>query len=300
MLEVVIHKTDADNQSQLGLQGKLFQRPNERPLQYIVKYHSGVGTWVNSPVGNIFNQTIRTVSGENRSMRTAMNRLVANENLSMEASTMPLYSGFSDGAAIDLSGLHNMLANCLACIETPTHTINSWEFEADAWIVHAWLVNWWFQTVGSTSALGLMFDGTGPNTRADGAARQGAAIFWPAILKYQNQQATPARQQASLVTLHEIGHTFDFEHGWSSCHDVTGGPCLSGTSPDIMATYAQNDASHPNTVRFNEEDPSATNNWTDRNLARFYRFGPESWLKPGRSSIWFRDNVFGIPAYTTY
>ena len=122
----------------------------------------------------------------------------------------------------------------------------------------------------------------------NGIAREGAAVFWPALAGHGEDWR---RRQAVLSLLHGAGLALNMDPSWGACPSAgfcwrdasacgglrCGQSCPPGAQGSIMSlTDVDN-----NSVRFNPSRAAGS----DHSEIEWYRGAPEAWVKPGRHGI---------------
>ena len=276
--------------------GKLFQRPNARPLAVVVRQHPP-----EYMEGFKFEPDRIIKIGEGgRTFRNALNALTGENELSIFQSGsdgvgyLPFSGLPSPQAGVTEAQLHNLLMS--SRVNTPAGLENVRDWRLDLLIV-----DWELQ--GESQVWEAMLDYGSAD--ANGIAREGAVVFWPS---FRGKGMDFQIRQATLSSLHAIGLALNMDPSWGVCpfagycwNDASacggircGSACPSGASGCRYSAYSclqecregsimsLTDADH-SSMQFNH-DPAAGSLNSELD---WYRKAPEAWVKPGR---------FGVPA----
>lgn len=287
------------------LAGKLFQRPDSRPLAVTVRQHppESLGGWSFDP-----DRPVGPQADGSGTFRNALADLAGPEDLSVSRSGeggvpyLP-FDGYADaGQAVTEAQLHDLMT------ATRDYSARAME-DVREWRLDLFIVDWTLQ--GEPGAWEAMFD----YGDADGNAipREGAAVFWPAFGRRGGEWQG---RQAVLSALHGAGLALNMDPSWGACpaagycwNDPSGcggtscGPaCPAGVSGCRYEAYtcarecrdgsimSLTDVDH-NTLRFNP-DRAAGGGASE---IEWYRGAPEAWVKPGRFGF---PPVYGpMPAF---
>ncbi len=286
--------------------GKLFQRNASRPLAVSVHQHpqDQLGGFNFDP-----DQVVRYTSQGGRTFRNALGELSGDEDLVINRSGqggvpyLPFNGYAQPGQAITEAQLHNLMTANRDVSVTGRENVR--ERRADIY-----LVDWVLQ--GATDAWEAMFDYGGAD--ANGIAREGAAVFWPALA---GSGADFQQRQSLLSALRATGLTLNMDPSWGSCpfagycwNDASacgGKRCGASCPPQASGCRYQayncanecsdgsimslTDVNH-SSVRFNGQaapgSPYSELDW--------YQRAPEAWVKPGRFGV---GSISGpLPAFT--
>jgi hypothetical protein len=272
--------------------GKLFQRADSRPLAVTVHQHppEDLGGWNFDP-----DLVVRYTADGGRTFRNALQDLAGPDDVAIATSGsdgvpyLP-YDGYAQpGQAITEAQLHNLMTATRDYSTANLENVRDWRLDL-------YLVNWSLQ--GEPDVWEAMFDYGGANT--NGIAREGAAVFWPALA---GQGWDYQRRQSVLSGLRGVGMTLNMEPGWSNCPAVgycwndasacggvrCGNSCPSGSKGCRYSAHAClaecRDGSvmslvdiNQSSMRFNLGPASGSTS----SEADWYRRAPEAWVKPGR------------------
>jgi hypothetical protein len=273
------------------LTGKLFQRPDARPLSVTVRQHPPeyLGDWSFDPdlaVG---------VGGGERDFRHALAGLSGPENLAVARSGeggvpyLPFDGYAAPGQAVTEAQLHDLLTASRDYGAASLENVRDWSMDL-------FVVDWTLQ--GEPDVWEAMFD-YGDADR-NGIAREGAAVFWPALGGRGDEWR---RRQAVLSLLHGAGLALNMDPSWGACpsagfcwNDASacgGMRCGQACPPGAQGcryeayTCAQECGQGSimsltdidnNTVRFNPDRAAGS----EHSEIDWYRSAPEAWAKPGR------------------
>lgn len=272
--------------------GKLFQRGGSRALA--VSVHQHPPSWMD---GFSFDpdMVIRYTDRGGRTFRNALAELSGGEDLVVTRSGqsgvpyLPFDGYAQPGQAVTEAQLHNLMTANRDRSPASLENVREWRLDL-------YLVDWRLQ--GETDAWEAMFDYGGAD--ANGIAREGAAVFWPALA---GAGSDFQRRQSALSALHGVGLALNMNPSWGRCafsgycwNDGSacggrrcGSSCPSGVQgcryQAFDCTAECSDGSimsltdvNRNTVRFNDQASGGSS----YSAQDWYRRGPEAWAKPGR------------------
>ncbi|HKP94138.1 MAG TPA: hypothetical protein VJ385_00135 [Fibrobacteria bacterium] len=272
--------------------GKLFQRSGTRPLSVGIHQHDPARL-----DGFAFNpdMVVRYTDKGARTFRKALSDLIGSEEVTVTQSGrdgMPYlpFDGYAQpGQAVTEAQLHNLMRASRDRSQSALENVREWRLDL-------YLVDWTLQ--GEPGVWEAMFDYGGADANA--IAREGAAVFWPALAGAGEDYQ---RRQSVLSALHAAGLAFNMDPSWSACsfagycwNDASacgGKRCGSACPPgsqgcgyhayDCIRECADGDVMsltdiERNSIRFGDQAPAGSGySGTD-----WYRFAPEAWVKPGR------------------
>jgi hypothetical protein len=275
--------------------GKLFQRGSGRALSVSVHQHppARLDGFSFDP-----DMVIRYTDKGGRTFRNALGELTGDDNLVVKTGDrggvpyLPFDGYAQPGQSVTEAQLHNLM------MATRDRTSQSME-NVREWQVDLYLVDWLLQ--GDSGIWEAMFDYGGAD--ANGIAREGAAVFWPALA---GSGSDFQRRQSALSALRATGLALNLDPSWgicafagycwndgSACGGVRCGlSCPSGVSGCRYQAYncaaECQDGSimnftnvNRNTIRFNSQLIKGVG----FSELDWYRRAPEAWVKPGRFGI---------------
>lgn len=292
------------NSSQFG--GKLFQRGAARPLTVTVRQHppAQLDGFDFDP-----DMVVRYTSQGGRTFRNALSELSGPDDLTIAHSgqgTVPYlpFDGYAQpGQAVTEAQLHNLMTATRDVTTPALEDVRDWRLDL-------FLVDWVLQ--GDEGVWESMFDYGGAD--ANGIAREGAAVFWPALA---GGGSDFQRKQAVLSALRATGSALNMDPSWGSCSFAgycwldgsacggkrCGAACPPGASGcRYQAFNCANECAdgsimsltdvNSSTVQFNHQAAIGS----VFSELDWYRRAPEAWVKPGRFGI---APVSGpMPAFT--
>jgi hypothetical protein len=274
------------------LTGKLFQRPDSRPLAVTVRQHPPeyLGGWAFDPDSPL--------SADGRhSFREALAELSGPDDLAIARSGeagvpyLPFDGYAAPGQPVTEAQLHDLMTASREYSPASLEDVRDWRLDL-------FLVDWTLQ--GEPDVWEAMFDyGDGD---ANGIAREGAAVFWPALRGGEDWR----RRQAGLSALRGLGLALNMDPSWGACPAASfcwddasacggsrcGAACPPGAQGCRYEAYScmaecrdgsilsLTDVDH-STLRFNPA-PAAGSAHSEID---WYRSAPEAWAKPGRFGI---------------
>jgi hypothetical protein len=275
------------------LTGKLFQRPETRPLAVTVRQHPPeyLGDWN-------FDPDLAVGASEARGFRDALGDLTGGDGPAIARSGeggvayLP-FDGYADpGQAITEAQLHDLMTASRDRGASALENVREWRMDL-------FVVDWTLQ--GQPDVWEAMFD-YGDADR-NGIAREGAAVFWPAL---GGRGEDWRRRQAVLSLLHGAGLALNMDPSWGACpaagfcwNDASacgGLRCGASCPPGAQGcryeafTCAQECGEGSimsltdignNSLRFN----SGRAPGSEHSEIEWYRSAPEAWAKPGRHGM---------------
>jgi hypothetical protein len=280
-----------------GFGGKLFQRPNARPLTVVIRQHPP--EYLDGYVFDV-DKVLRYTPEGPRTFRNALTDLTgAEENLTLYRGLNDLvqylpFDGYAaPGQAVTEAQLHNLLVSSRDNSPTSLESVRAWRLDL-------MLVDWTLQ--GEPDVWEAMFDYGG--TDANGIPREGAAVFWPAL---RGKGGDFQIRQANLSSARALGMALNIDPSWGSCPfagycwsdgSACGGQrCGSSCPPGVQGCRYQayscaqecrdgsvmglTDVDH-SSIGFNRGKAPGSG----YSEIEWYQKAPEAWVKPGR---------FGVP-----
>jgi hypothetical protein len=275
------------------LTGKLFQRPDSRPLAVTVRQHPPeyLGNWT-------FDPDVGVRGPDGRDFRNALADLSGPDDLQVYRSGedgvpyLP-FDGYPDpGQAVTEAQLHDLMSASRDYGAASLENVRDWRMDL-------FVVDWTLQ--GEPDVWEAMFD-YGDADR-NGIAREGAAVFWPAL---GGAGADWQRRQAVLSLLHGAGLALNMDPSWGACPSAgycwldgsacgglrCGDACPAGAQGCRYEAYGCAQECHEgsimsltdidnNSLRFHG-GPAAGSGQSEID---WYRSAPEAWVKPGRHGI---------------
>jgi hypothetical protein len=290
MLFLKLKPSASGNTYQFG--GKLFQRGASRALYVNVHQHptAQLDGFAFDP-----DLVLRYTDQGGRTFRNALNELTGEEDMVIARSGqegmdyLPFDGYAQPGEAITEAQLHNLMTATRAVSTSDLENVREWRMDL-------YLVDWTLQ--GEPEAWEAMFDYGSAD--GNGIAREGAAVFWPALA---GQGEDFQRRQSQLSALHAAGLALNMDPSWGLCPfrgycwndgSACGGlrcglSCPEGASGCRYTAYScaeecadgsvmsLTDVDH-STIRFNQEAAQGS----AFSELDWYRHAPEAWIKPGR------------------